>query len=86
MATVRRNFPFPEELAERLRVHAFKTRRSQADLVREAVREMPDRDADGGEERRAELRARLAQRFLTGEGIDLELLDDGDRSIWGLEE
>jgi hypothetical protein len=83
--TVQRNFPFPEELAERLRLHAFETRRSQAEVVREAVREKLDRVAsveDGG----AELRLRLARRFVAGDGVDLALLRDGDRQIWGLEE
>ena len=83
--TVQRNFPFPEELAERLRLHAFETRRSQAEVVREAVREKLDRVAPV-EEDGAELRLRLARRFVAGDGVDLALLRDGDRQIWGLEE
>lgn len=86
MGTVQRNFPFPEELAERLRVHTFETRRSQAEFVREAVREKLEREAESGEEERTRLLENLAQRFITGEGVDLDLLRDGDRLIWGLEE
>ncbi len=86
MSTVQRNFPFPEDLAERLRVHAFETRRSQAEFVRDAVREKLEREADDGTGRGAELRTELAQQFITGDGVDLELLRDADRRIWGLEE
>lgn len=79
--TVQRNFLLPIDQAEWLREHAFRVRRSQAQVVRDALAEYRARSEasldDSGDHALA-----LMERFRDGAGIDLELLRDKDDRIW----
>lgn len=75
-----------KESAEWYRELAFRTRTSQQDHFRRALSEYRDRverDA-GGDRDEIERGLALVRRFAAGDGVDLELLADPDRSIWGL--
>lgn len=76
---INRNFPLEHEQAEWLREQAFLTKRSQAEMVREALDEYRAKteSADASERNRA-----LVDRFTKGEGIDLAVLRDADGAMW----
>ncbi len=81
--TVQRNFLLPVRQAEWLREHAFRTRRPQAAIVRDALAEYQARteraaNAGGPDRNRA-----LTERFRTGAGIDLGVLRDETGEMWG---
>ncbi len=76
-----------QELADWYRELAHRTRSRQQDHFRRALSEYRDRierDTAVGTTEIDRGRA-LVQRFATGDGIDLELLEDADRRIWGLD-
>ncbi|HWH12133.1 MAG TPA: hypothetical protein VG165_13470 [Solirubrobacteraceae bacterium] len=81
---VQRNFLLPPEQADWLREHAFRTRRRQAEIVREALSEYRARaEADEtGSSGDAGNRA-LMERFRSGRGIDLDVLRDERDEMWG---
>ena len=83
--TVQRNFLIPATQAEWLRQHAFLTRRSQADIVREALAAYKARaESAAGSESHERNRA-LTERFSHGDGIDLDVLRDENGEMWGHE-
>lgn len=80
-ATVQRNFLLPTEQAEWLRDHAFRTRRPQAEIVRDALADYQaraEREAGSGDDHN---RA-LMERFRHGRGVDLEVLRDESGQMW----
>lgn len=82
---VQRNFQLPEDLAEWLRERAFTTRQSQTAIVRDALQRVRDSEPAGDEADARARRMALVRRFATGDGVDLKLLRDADRRIWGLD-
>jgi hypothetical protein len=78
-SSVQRNFLMPIELADWLRKRAFDSRRTQAELVREALQEYRERvdvqESDRDDDSR---RAALIRRFASGAGVDLAILRDHD--------
>jgi hypothetical protein len=81
--TVQRNFLLPIGQAEWLREHAFRTRRPQAAIVRDALAEYRERtetveSASGDDRNRA-----LTERFSQGRGVDLDVLRDEGDEMWG---
>lgn len=80
--TVQRNFLLPIDQAEWLRDHAFRTRRRQAEIVREALADYRARaesltDAPVDDDNRA-----LMERFRHGRGVDLDVLRDDSGQMW----
>ncbi|HEY5196717.1 MAG TPA: hypothetical protein VIJ51_06795 [Solirubrobacteraceae bacterium] len=80
--SVQRNFLLPAEQAEWLREFAFRARRPQAEIVREALSEYraraeANRVAGGHDGNRD-----LMERFRRGRGIDLEVLRDEHGEMW----
>ena len=79
---MQRNFLIASEQAEWLREHAFKTRRPQAELVREALAQYRARiESDAGTATHERNRA-LTERFSLGRGVDLEVLRDEHGDMW----
>ncbi|WP_196189275.1 hypothetical protein [Conexibacter sp. W3-3-2] len=81
-STVQGNFLLPVEQAEWLREYAFKTRRKQAEIVREALadyRRAVERDDVTPDDER---RRRMTERFAQGRGMDLDILLEADGRIW----
>ena len=81
--TVQRNFHLPSEQAEWLREYAHRTRRPQAEIVREALAEYQARSesvAPAQERNRA-----LVNRFSQGHGVDLDVLRDEHGAMWSHE-
>ena len=79
---VQRNFLLPAEQAEWLRDHAFRTRRPQAEIVRDALaayqaRTQSETAVDTDDRRRA-----LMERFAHGRGVDLDVLRDESGQMW----
>lgn len=81
MATVQRNFLLPTEQAEWLRSHSFSVRRSQAEIVREALADYRARAERAPESESRDGNRALADRFADGRGIDLDLLRDREE-MW----
>lgn len=76
-----------QELANWYRELAHRTRTHQQEHFRRALSEYRDRlesTSTGGQEE-VDRGLALVRRFATGDGIDLELLEDADRRIWGLD-
>lgn len=83
--TVQRNFLIPSTQAEWLRECAFRTRRSQADIVREALASyQAEAESTTGTAAHERNRA-LTDRFSLGNGIDLEVLRDDAGEMWSHE-
>ncbi len=80
--TVQRNFLIPSAQAEWLREHAFRTRRSQAEIVRDALTEYRARTESGGSTASHDRNRALTERFVHGQGIDLEVLRDESGEMW----
>ena len=81
--TVQRNFLLPNAQAEWLREHAFRTRRPQAAIVRDALAEYRARAEGAAEAGGTDRNRALTERFSTGEGIDLDVLRDESGEMWG---
>jgi hypothetical protein len=81
-ATVQRNFLLPSEQAEWLREHAFRSRRPQAEIVREALAEYRARSETVARPASHERNRALTDRFAEGIGIDLEVLHDEHDEMW----
>jgi predicted DNA-binding protein len=79
---VQRNFLLPPEQAEWLREHAFRTRRRQAEIVREALSDYQARFERGTIAASEDGSRSLMERFRTGRGIDLDILRDDDAEMW----
>ncbi len=81
--TINRNYPIRVDQAEWLREEAFRKRRKQAEIVRDALdlyrqtTEAPPSEVTPAR--------RLVERFVTGDGVDLDILIDHDRRIYGIE-
>lgn len=82
MATIARNFPIERSQAEWLREQALRTKRSQAEMVREALADYQAKV--DGEDVAAAHRA-LVHRFTHGIGIDLELLRNHETAMYDCE-
>jgi hypothetical protein len=82
---VQRNFLLPRDQAEWLREHAFRTRRKQAEVVREALAEYRSRAEVAGQGGTSTKNRLLVERFRSGAGVDLDLLDKGGREMWDLD-
>ena len=82
---VQRNFLLTTDQAEWLREHAFRTRRPQAEVVREALADYRARAEAGSGPDAGRANRALVERFATGEGVDLELLRDENRPTWPLD-
>jgi hypothetical protein len=82
---VQRNFLLPPEQAEWLREHAFRTRRKQAQVVREALAEYRSRAEAADEGDTLAKNRLLVERFRSGAGLDLALLEDDGREMWDSE-
>jgi hypothetical protein len=80
--TVQRNFLIPSAQAEWLREHAFRTRRSQADIVREALAAYQAHAESASGSAGHERNRALVARFTQGRGIDLDVLRDADGEMW----
>jgi hypothetical protein len=80
--TVQRNFLIPSAQAEWLREHAFRTRRSQAEIVRDALTEYRARAESGAGTASHDRNRALTERFSHGHGIDLEVLRDASGKMW----
>jgi hypothetical protein len=82
---VQRNFLLPPKQAEWLRDYAFRTRRRQAEIVREALSEYQARsEADRTSAAHHGNRA-LMERFRNGDGVDLDVLRDAAGEMWSRE-
>lgn len=81
-AAVQRNFLLPSEQAEWLREHAFRTRRPQAEIVREALAEYQARTEAKARPARHTRNLSLTERFAQGIGIDLNVLRDESDEMW----
>ena len=81
-STVQRNFHLPVEQAEWLREHAFRSRRPQAEIVREALAEYRDRTESNAASAPADRNRALVDRFRQGRGIDLDVLRDENATMW----
>jgi hypothetical protein len=81
--TVQRNFLIASSQAEWLREHAFRTRRPQAAIVREALAEYRARSESGADATNRNRNRALTERFSQGLGIDLDVLRDDDGEMWG---
>jgi hypothetical protein len=81
-STVQRNFHLPSEQAEWLREHAHRTRRPQAEIVREALAEYRARSERTARTAPDDRNRALVERFRDGHGIDLDVLRDADAAIW----
>jgi hypothetical protein len=79
--TVQRNFLLPSAQAEWLREHAFRTRRPQAEIVRDALAEYRAR-AERASTTDRERNQALTERFSHGRGIDLDVLRDEGGEMW----
>jgi predicted DNA-binding protein len=79
---VQRNFLLPPEQAEWLREHAFRTRRRQAEIVREALSEYQARFERRSVSANEDGSRALMERFRTGRGIDLDMLRDEAGEMW----
>ncbi len=80
--TVQGNFLLPLEQAEWLREYAFRTRRKQAEIVREALadyRRSVEQDEGTPDDER---RRRMTARFAHGRGVDLDILLESDGRVW----
>ncbi|HWC25786.1 MAG TPA: ribbon-helix-helix protein, CopG family [Solirubrobacteraceae bacterium] len=77
----------PEETAEWFRELAYRTRISQQEHFRRALNEYRDKVEREAQPENDEIDRGLAlvRRLAAGEGVDLELLRDADRRMWGLE-
>lgn len=80
--TVQRNFLLPTDQAEWLRDHAFRTRRPQADIVREALADYQARSERRAEALTDDSNRALMERFNQGRGIDLAVLRDEAGQMW----
>ncbi len=76
-----------QEMTDWFRELAHNTRTSQQEHFRRALSEYRDRIEREATAVPDEIDRGLAlvRRLATGDGVDLELLRDADRSIWGLE-
>jgi hypothetical protein len=83
--TVQRNFLIPSAQAEWLREHAFRTRRSQAEIVRDALSEYRARTESASGTASHDRNRALTERFSEGRGIDLDVLRDESGEMWGHE-
>ncbi len=82
MATIARNFPIERSQAEWLREQALRTKRSQAEMVREAL---SDYQAKVDGEDKAAIHRALTEQFTHGIGIDLELLRNHESVMYDRE-
>lgn len=80
--TVQRNFHLPVEQADWLREHAFRTRRPQAEIVREALSDYQSRTEGDAAPLEDDRNRALVERFRRGDGIDLEILRDEGGAMW----
>lgn len=80
---VQRNFLIPSSQAEWLREHAFRTRRPQAAIVREALAEYRARSESSANTTHHDRNRALTERFSQGLGVDLDVLRDDDGEMWG---
>ena len=81
--SIQRNFLIPVEQAEWLREQAHQERRSQADVVRDALARYRERAESEADPSHAAASRALAEQFITGQGVDLDILRDGNRRIYG---
>ncbi|MEA2219727.1 MAG: Ribbon-helix-helix domain [Solirubrobacteraceae bacterium] len=81
-STVQRNFHLPTEQAEWLREHAHRTRRPQAEIVREALAEYRARTEKLGGPAPHDRNRSLMDRFKQGRGIDIDVLRDENGTMW----
>jgi len=79
--TKQRSFHLPAEQADWLREEAFRTRRSQTEIVREAIAERQARAAAPAAAQGEGHVEALVEMFVEGRGVDLELLRDRD-AMW----
>ena len=80
---VQRNFLIPSAQAEWLREHAFRTRRSQAEIVRDALTDYRERAEQASTPTGHDRNRALTERFSQGRGIDLDVLRDEGGEMWG---
>lgn len=80
--TVQRNFHLPAEQAEWLREYAHRTRRPQAEIVREALAEYQARSERDASTALEDRNRALMDRFRQGHGIDLDVLRDENGAMW----
>lgn len=80
--TVQRNFLLPAEQAEWLRDHAFRTRRPQAEIIREALADYQARAENSADAGTHDGNRSLTERFSQGRGIDLDVLRDEGGQMW----
>ena len=75
-----------QEMTDWFRELAFRTRTSQQEHFRRALGDYRDKIERAETQEPDEIDSGLAlvRRFATGDGVDLELLEDRDRSVWGL--
>ena len=81
-STVQRNFHLPSEQAEWLREYAHRTRRPQAEIVREALAEYQERSESKAVAPARDRNRALMNRFSQGDGIDLDVLRDENGAMW----
>jgi len=84
-STVQRNFHLPSEQAEWLREYAHRTRRPQAEIVREALAEYQQRSESDAVAPAHDRNRALMNRFRQGHGIDLDVLRDDNGAMWSHE-
>ncbi len=83
--TVQRNFHLPSRQAEWLREYAHRTRRPQAEIVREALAEYQERAESDAVAAPDDRNRALMDRFRQGRGIDLDVLRDENGAMWSHE-
>lgn len=83
--TVQRNFLIPSTQAEWLREYAFRTRRSQAEIVRAALADYQAHVESTAGTAAHERNRALTTRFSDGLGIDLGVLRDENGEMWSRE-
>lgn len=80
--TVQRNFLIGTDQAEWLRDHAFRMRRPQAEIVREALADYRDRSESNAHALTDDDNRALMERFREGRGVDLDVLRDEAGRMW----
>lgn len=86
---MQKNFQLDEATDQALRELAFRTRQPQGEHIRRALRsylDAADTPPDGDAERRRRRRRELSRKIAAGEGIDRDLLLDGNRVMWATDE
>lgn len=82
---VRRHSRLPPDLAEWLRSHALHAHRKRVDIVRQALTDYRSRVEGSAQGDSASRSRSLLDRFATGKGVDMDILRDGDQTMWNLD-